>query len=283
MPCLNLETGLFMPTRESEALILRSYPYQEAGLIVVFMTRDRGKLRGVARGVRGLKSTYGASLERLSHSHMHYEQKDSQELVKIKHAELLGSSRLFKSDYTTTVILDAIADTADRLLIDEDPNEGYFRLMLHILDEIQACIDKKLPTDQIEEIAKRVMLYFLMWSMRINGWLPPLDCCIESGQNFSEQQPAYFSPQREGLYCGEFRDPYSRKLSSSSRSLATALLSDRLDKLDQSIWQVDEMSELLLFQQLQLETQIEGHLKVVRTLKSIWCRAYTKLPGDSAD
>ncbi|MDW8356047.1 MAG: recombination protein O N-terminal domain-containing protein, partial [Bryobacterales bacterium] len=39
-----------MPARVSEALILRTYPFQEADLIVSFFTRDQGKLRGVARG-----------------------------------------------------------------------------------------------------------------------------------------------------------------------------------------------------------------------------------------
>ena len=38
-----------VPARLSESLILQTYPFQEADLIVSFFTRDHGKLRGVAR------------------------------------------------------------------------------------------------------------------------------------------------------------------------------------------------------------------------------------------
>ena len=55
-----------MPARESEALVLRTYPFREADLIVSFIARDQGKLRGVARGAKRLKSRFGAGLERLA-------------------------------------------------------------------------------------------------------------------------------------------------------------------------------------------------------------------------
>ena len=42
----------FMPVYKSEALILRTYKLGEADRIVVFLTRDRGKKRGVAKGAR---------------------------------------------------------------------------------------------------------------------------------------------------------------------------------------------------------------------------------------
>ena len=48
-----------MPSRESEVLILRTYPYREADLIVSFITRDEGKLRGIARGARRPKESLG--------------------------------------------------------------------------------------------------------------------------------------------------------------------------------------------------------------------------------
>ncbi len=56
-----------MPARVSESLILRTYPFREADLVVSFLTRDQGKLRGVARRARRPKSGFGSSLERLSH------------------------------------------------------------------------------------------------------------------------------------------------------------------------------------------------------------------------
>jgi DNA repair protein RecO len=52
--------------RISEAIVLRTYPLKEADLIVSFLTRDQGKLRGVAKRARSPKGKFGASLERLA-------------------------------------------------------------------------------------------------------------------------------------------------------------------------------------------------------------------------
>jgi hypothetical protein len=45
--CVNLKIPR-VPARVSEALVLRTYPLKEADLVVSFLTRDQGKLRGVA-------------------------------------------------------------------------------------------------------------------------------------------------------------------------------------------------------------------------------------------
>jgi DNA repair protein RecO (recombination protein O) len=66
-----------MPARVSESLILRSYPFREADLVVSFLTRDQGKLRGVARRARRPKNSYGAGLERLSHVRAAYFPRDN--------------------------------------------------------------------------------------------------------------------------------------------------------------------------------------------------------------
>jgi DNA repair protein RecO (recombination protein O) len=48
-----------MPLYKTDALILRTYKLGEADRIVVFLTRDRGKKRGVASGARRPKSQIG--------------------------------------------------------------------------------------------------------------------------------------------------------------------------------------------------------------------------------
>jgi DNA repair protein RecO (recombination protein O) len=48
-----------MPARDIESLVLRTFPFGEADLIVSFIARDRGKLRGAAKGVRRPKNRFG--------------------------------------------------------------------------------------------------------------------------------------------------------------------------------------------------------------------------------
>jgi len=66
-----------MPARVSEAFVLQTYPFREADLIVSFLTRDLGKLRGVARRARRPKSGFGSGLERLSRIRMSYFQREN--------------------------------------------------------------------------------------------------------------------------------------------------------------------------------------------------------------
>ena len=52
-----------MPLRHCEAIVLRTYRVGEADKVVVFLTRELGKLRGFAKGARRPRSRFGASLE----------------------------------------------------------------------------------------------------------------------------------------------------------------------------------------------------------------------------
>jgi hypothetical protein len=88
-----------VPACVSEALVLRTYPLKEADLIVSFLTRDRGKLRGVAKRARRPKSGFGAGLERLSHVRMAYFQRETRELVNLDSVELIRSQFDLVSDY----------------------------------------------------------------------------------------------------------------------------------------------------------------------------------------
>src|SRR4029450_9084677 len=78
-----------LPSRVSEALVLRTYPLKEADLIVSFLARDQGKLRGVAKRARRPKSAFGSGLERLSHVRMAYFQRENRELVNLDSCELI--------------------------------------------------------------------------------------------------------------------------------------------------------------------------------------------------
>ena len=105
-----------VPARVSEALVLRTYPFKEADLVVSFLTRDQGKLRGVAKRARRPKSTFGSGLERLSHVRMAYFQRESHELVNLDSCELIRSQFDLASDYQASIALDFFAEATDLLL-----------------------------------------------------------------------------------------------------------------------------------------------------------------------
>jgi len=126
-----------VPVRVSEALVLRSYPLKEADLVVSFLTRDQGKLRGVAKRARRPKSGFGAGLERLSHVRMAYFQRENRELVNLDSCELIHSQFALVSDYRAGVALDYFAEVAEQLLPAAEPGEKFFRLLLAVLEDRQ--------------------------------------------------------------------------------------------------------------------------------------------------
>jgi DNA repair protein RecO (recombination protein O) len=81
-----------MGLQETEALVLKNYNLSEADKIVVFLTKESGLIRGVAKGVKRLKSRFGSSLEPFSFINLAYFQKDDRELVSIREVELVKSS-----------------------------------------------------------------------------------------------------------------------------------------------------------------------------------------------
>ena len=80
-----------MPLYTADALILRTYKLGEADRIVVFLTRDRGKKRGVAKGARRQRSKFAGALEPLTEVQVAYFEKESRELVGLNYAEVVRS------------------------------------------------------------------------------------------------------------------------------------------------------------------------------------------------
>ena len=76
-----------MPVYTSEALILRTYKLGEVDRIVVFLTRDRGKKRGVAKGARRARSRFIGALEPMTRAGVAYYEREQRDLVRINYVE----------------------------------------------------------------------------------------------------------------------------------------------------------------------------------------------------
>jgi DNA repair protein RecO (recombination protein O) len=69
--------------KQSDAIVLRTYPFREADLLVTLFTREEGKIKGVARSAKKSKRRFGGALEPLTVVHAYYDQKQGQELVRM--------------------------------------------------------------------------------------------------------------------------------------------------------------------------------------------------------
>src|SRR3954453_20945255 len=70
-----------MPLITTDALILRTYKLGESDRIVVFLTRDRGKKRGVAKNARQSRRRFGGALEPMTCGRVTYRERERRDLV----------------------------------------------------------------------------------------------------------------------------------------------------------------------------------------------------------
>jgi DNA repair protein RecO (recombination protein O) len=160
-----------MPARVSETFVLRTYPFREADLIVSFLTREQGKLRGVARRARRPKSPFGSGLERLSHVRMAYFERESSELANLTGCELIESQFALQSDYGRGVALDYFTEIAEQLLPPHEPNEKFFRLLAAALEYLRGG----------GEVWAAVP-YVSLWAVRLMGIFPEMRVSHESAE-----------------------------------------------------------------------------------------------------
>src|SRR5678816_3302541 len=80
-----------MPLYTTDALILRTYALGESDRIVVFLTRDRGKKRGVAKNAKQSRRRFGGGLEPMTCGRVSYFEKERRDLVLLHYCLLYTS------------------------------------------------------------------------------------------------------------------------------------------------------------------------------------------------
>jgi DNA repair protein RecO (recombination protein O) len=249
---------LLMPARVSEAFVLQTWPFKEGDLIVSFLTRDFGKLRGVARRARRPKSGFGSGLERLSHIRMSYFQRENRELVNLDSCELIHSQFGMLNDFASACALDFIAEVSEQLLPAAEPGEKYFRLVTAVLEHLRSTGASSIW---------KVVTYYSLWAVKLAGLLPELHVCLGCGswlEDPENQQRAWFSRLRAGLYCHECRralDLHNTwELAPGSRAIAKEILHTPIGQLPDRLWTHSTAADLRRFLAQQMESQIERRL-----------------------
>ena len=221
-----------MPARETEAIILKTFPLGEADRLVSFLGRTSGRMRGVAAGARRLKSRYGSSLQVLSHVQLWYIEKETRDLVRIHQCETLESFNRAQSDYQLSIGLALVSEVAEQVLPEHEVSEAMFRLILLTAREIERRSSWVLP-----------LSYFTFWTVRLAGWLPRFDACEICGKLFVKG-PAYQDGWQPGLLCDDHRRSGMRPVSHEARELAELFTRERLDKFDAKLESRDGVKEL---------------------------------------
>lgn len=245
-----------MALKESEAIVLRTYPLREADLLVTLLTRAEGKVRGVARSAKKSKRRFGGALEPLTYVRVYYEDREGQELTRLDSCDVLESPLATEVSYPRAVGLGHVAELLDELVPDREANDAIFRLTLSVLGTLRGP-DIWMP-----------VTYFQLWMTRLVGFLPEFSECMVCGRALDGHR-AYFHALADGLVCADDKRLASSEMSVESRQLAAQMLRAPAEHFAQAPWPKARGTDLRKFLMQTLQRHIEKKLVTAGMLEKI--------------
>lgn len=206
-----------MPLKQSEAIVLRTYPLHESDLLVTLFTRAEGKVKGVARAAKKSKRRFGGALEPMTLVRAYYDDREGKELARLDSCDIVDSPLSHALDYPRVVALEHIAEALDELLPDREANDDIFRLTYSVLRSLESG-PIWIP-----------LTYFQLWLVRLIGFLPELDECVVCGESLAGNR-AFYHALADGLMCLSHKRLASSELTQESRELASRMFRAPVDK-----------------------------------------------------
>ncbi len=185
-----------MPLYRDEAIVLRTHKLGEADRIITMLSRNHGRIRAVAKGVRRTTSRWGSRLEPFTHVDLQLA--EGRNLDTITQAETLTPfhSRL-GLDYERYTTGTAMLETAERLVVEE--KQPALQQFLLLIGGLRALTSP-------ERIPGAVLDSYLLRSLAVAGYAPSFDVCARCGDPGPHR---WFSPAAGGVLCGDCRVPGS--------------------------------------------------------------------------
>jgi DNA repair protein RecO (recombination protein O) len=237
-----------MPLVKTPAVALKSRKWGDADRIVTFYTLRFGKVRGVARGARRIKSRFGSALEPFVHCDLNLFEKAHDPLYRVTQADIRESFSPLREDLALMAGGARLANLVAAVTAEGDPGPAIFQALLVGRRSLQANADPAF-----------VALLFQIRLLGLAGFRPQVDQCACCGKPLPvRDRPVPFFPASGGATCESCAHRRSdRSLALSPGSLALLQHSLR--------WPVDALTRLKATVQMraELEAAVDAYITVV--------------------
>lgn len=179
-----------MHFHQAEVLLLDVAPLGDADRIVTFLTRERGRKRGVARGARRRYSRHSGQLQLLSKADVQWLEKEGRELARLTQVELVRSADRLLGDLEGILVGSVLAESAGVFAPEDEPSELVYRLLDSTIEALLGGVDRRLA-----------LRYFESWLLRLSGIFPAPEECPVCGRPVGEA--AVLVGAGEALVCAE--------------------------------------------------------------------------------
>lgn len=175
----------------TDAINLKSYNLSDSDKIIVMYSKDRGLIKGVAKGVKKPKSKLGARMDLLvANKLMLYKGKN---LDTICQAEALNTFNKTRRDMDKIFYSMYVSEIVNNFGVEDDPcSEEIFNLLYEALEAVSNAENK------VEIIL--AVLKFQLKMMQISGFGIELNRCLICGKLLKDEN-LYFSSIKGGVVC----------------------------------------------------------------------------------
>ncbi len=247
----------WMPVHEAEAVVLRQYSLSDSDRIVVFATREYGKVRGVAQGVKKPKNRMAGTLEPLNHIRVEFYSKEGRELSQVRQAELIHPYLGKNPSLLSVYVYSYFAEIANEIVQDGQPNHPFFRLLL-------AC----LQAGDAQGPNQALVRYYEVWSLKLSGLLPNYAYCSNCGKCVKDE--GFFAWIESGqVRCYSCAAGRGLGIGAASAASLEAMMKYGPEQFMARPLPRDSAAELERLSQRLLGLQLERELKSYRMLREI--------------
>ncbi len=243
-----------MPLEQSEAFILHSFNVGEQDKIVVFFSRDKGIIRGVAKGARKFGNRFGSSLEPLSWVKIFYYEKERKELVTVSNCDIIESFFEIQKDPQIHFTLSFFAELVEEFFPTRAVEDSLFRLLISVLQAIRDGGEINLLT-----------AYFEAWFLKINGLLPDLKKCKKCQKDITNF--GWLSSKKDGLYCSRCASHKKEKIMPSQATFLQWVKKNPPPKKDTPLFPKPEIDALRKTMEDIIVFHLEKEPKTLQYLK----------------
>jgi DNA repair protein RecO (recombination protein O) len=178
-----------MPVYTAEAVILRKLDYSEADRILTVLTRERGKISAIAKGVRKARARMAGQLDVFSHGRMQLAEGRRMDVV--TQFQRLTDVRPLSEDLFRSAAAAVVVELADKVLEDQHPQPELFQI---VVDGLGRLASAALPAVRMESVD------FLSRMLAELGYAPEAEVCARCGRPL-DPQGLGFSPVYGGVVC----------------------------------------------------------------------------------
>jgi DNA repair protein RecO (recombination protein O) len=165
---------------KSAAVVIGTFPLGESDRVVTFYSRDFGKIRGVARASRRIRSRFAGALELFTLGELVFFDTGRSELVRIDHFDIVRPFDRVRGDLERIGRASWIIECVARLTAEHDRHVALYALLVRSL----RALEGPLPP-------ARVAVCFGARALDILGHRPRLDACTVCGRAYPFARPAF--------------------------------------------------------------------------------------------